>query len=93
VQKDFNRQLGVAIVGIGIIASTYFFSRGNPMLAMACLVATAAVDLLIYTLVGLVTVCYACHAIYRGFERNVEHEVFDLKKLEKYGGRPPRFGA
>ena len=92
LQKDFNRQLGVAIVGIGILFSTYFFHRRAPALAMASLVATAVIDLIIYSLVGTVTVCYACHAVYRGFERNPGHEAFDLKKLEKFGGRTPRFG-
>jgi hypothetical protein len=51
------------------------------------------VDFLVYFLVGEVTVCYACHAIFRGFERNPDHEPFDLKKLEKYGGRTPRGSA
>lgn len=60
------------------------------MLAMAALAGTAVIDLLVYVLVGDVTVCYSCHALYRGFERNPEHEAFDLKKLEKYGGRTPR---
>jgi hypothetical protein len=54
---------------------------------------TAIIDLVIYSIVGLVAVCYSCHAIYRGFERNPDHEPFDLKKLEKFGGRTPRFGA
>lgn len=90
VQKDFNRQLGVAIVGLGIIASIYFFARGRPTYAMASLGLTALVDFLAYSLVRNVTVCYSCHALYRGFERNPEHEPFDLKKLEKYGGRTPR---
>ena len=92
LQKDFNRQLGVGIVAIGILFSTYFFNRREPALAMASLVITALIDLIIYTLVGTVTVCYACHAVYRGFERNPKHEAFDLKKLEKYGGRTSRFG-
>jgi hypothetical protein len=92
IQKDFNRQTGVVIVAIGVIASTWFFSRREPFYAMLSLVVTALIDLLIYSLVGSVTVCYACHAVYRGFDRNPEHEPFDLKKLEKYGGRPPRFG-
>jgi Zn ribbon nucleic-acid-binding protein len=92
VQKDFNRQVGVAIVIVGIVFSTYFFNHRQPFYAMASLVATAVIDLIIYSLVGLVTVCYSCHAVYRGFERNPEHEPFDLKKLEKYGGRTPRFG-
>jgi len=93
IQKDFNRQLGVLIVGAGVLASTYFFYRRAPLEAMASLVITALIDLVIYALVRTVTVCYSCHAIYRGFERNPEHEPFDLKKLEKFGGRTPRFGA
>ncbi len=91
VQKDFNRQLGMAIVGIGIVTSIYFFARSQPIYALSTLGITALVDFLAYFLVGEVTVCYSCHAIYRGFEHNPEHEPFDLKKLEKYGGRAPRF--
>ena len=90
VQKDFNRQLGLVIVGLGIAASVYFFARGLPMYAMGALGLTALVDFLAYFFVRNVTVCYACHALYRGFETNPEHEPFDLKKLEKYGGRTPR---
>ena len=90
VQKDFDRQTGLAIVVIGIAASIYFYARSQPMAAMSVLGLTALVDYLAYFLVGEVTVCYSCHAIYRGFARNPEHEPFDLKKLEKYGGRTPR---
>jgi hypothetical protein len=90
VQKDFNRWAGVAIVVLGIVASVYFFARGQPVLAMAALGLTALVDFLAYLIVREVAVCYSCHAIYRGFKRNPEHEPFDLKKLEKYGGRTPR---
>jgi len=90
VQKDFNRSTGLAIVIFGIAASIFFFARGEPMIAMGALGLTALVDFLAYTLVREVTVCYSCHAIYRGFSRNPEHEPFDLKKLEKYGGRTPR---
>lgn len=90
-QKDFNRQLGMAIVGLGIVISIVFFARNQPIYAMSALAITALVDFLAYFLVGEVTVCYSCHAIYRGFKRNPEHEPFDLKKLEKYGGRTPRF--
>jgi Zn ribbon nucleic-acid-binding protein len=91
IQKDFNRSLGMAIVVIGVLLSVYFFARSQVLLAMACLGGTALVDLLLHRLVGDVTVCYSCHAIYRGFQKNPEHEPFDLKKLEKYGGRTPRF--
>ncbi len=90
VQKDFNRQVGMLIVGLGIVASLYFFSRREPMYAMGALATTALIDFLVYFFVRDVTVCYSCHALYRGFARNPEHEAFDLKKLEKYGGRTPR---
>jgi hypothetical protein len=90
VQKDFNRQVGMVIVGMGIAVSIYFFARSQPLFAMAALGMTAVVDFLAYFLVGEVTVCYSCHAVYRGFKRNPEHEPFDLKRLEKYGGRDPR---
>ena len=90
IQKDFNRSAGMAIVVLGIAASLYFFARGQPLLAMSALGLTAVVDFLAYYFVGEVTVCYACHAVYRGFLKNPGHEAFDLKKLEKYGGRTPR---
>jgi len=80
----------MGIVGLGIAASLYFFAKGLPLLAMAALALTALIDLLAYFFVREVTVCYSCHAIYRGFKRNPQHEPFDLKKLEKYGGRTPR---
>ena len=92
IQKDFNRAMGIFIVGLGIVLSLYFFAQEQPMYAMTALGATALVDFLVYFLVSDVTVCYSCHAIYRGFRKNPEHEPFDLKKLEKYGGRTPRFG-
>jgi hypothetical protein len=93
IQKDFNRLVGMTIVGLGIAASLYFFAKGEPFAAMAALGLTAIIDFVAYSLVGEVTVCYACHAVYRGFGKNPGHEPFDLKKLEKYGGRTPRGSA
>lgn len=90
VQKDFNRAVGIAMVVLGVVLSTYFFARRQPLFAMGALGLTALIDFLVYFLVREVTVCYACHAVYRGFKRNPEHEPFDLMKLEKYGGRAPR---
>src|SRR4030095_12563763 len=91
VQKDFNRNVGVAIVVLGSLVSLFFFSNSQPIYRMLALFASAAVDFLIYSLVGEVTVCYSCHTIYRGLDKNPEHGPFALKDLEKYGGREPRF--
>src|SRR5262245_56036875 len=57
VQKDFNRQVGMAVVGLGIAASIYFFARSQPLLAMGALGLTALIDFLAYILVREVTVC------------------------------------
>jgi hypothetical protein len=73
-----------------VMLSLVFFARGLPVLAMSALAGMALVDGVIYWLVGEVAVCYACHAIYRGFGRNPEHRGFDLELLERYGGREPR---
>jgi hypothetical protein len=91
IQKDFNRALGLAIVVIGSLASLFFLAHRQPLYAFLALGIMAVVDLLIYSMVSDVTVCYACHAIYRGFPRNPAHEHFELQDLEKYGGRDPRF--
>ncbi len=91
IQKDFNRSLGVAIVVVGVLTSVLFLSRSEPLYAMLSLGVTAAVDYVLYRMVGDVTVCYACHTIYRGFSKNPSHSTFDLKDLEKYGGRDPRW--
>ena len=91
IQKDFNRNAGLAIVVAGAIVSVLFFAWGDAFWSMATLGVTALVDILVYKLVGTVTVCYVCHAVYRGFPRNPEHLPFDLKDLEKHGGRDPRF--
>ena len=91
IQKDFNRNLGVAIVAVGSLVSLFFFSRSQPVWGMLALFVSAGVDFIIYSLVGEVTVCYSCHTVYRGFLKNPDHGPFDLKDLEKYGGRDPRF--
>jgi Zn ribbon nucleic-acid-binding protein len=91
IQKDFNRTVGVGIVILGSLVSLFFFSRSQPILGMLALFVSAGIDFLIYSLVGEVTVCYACHAIYRGLDKNPDHSSFELTELEKYGGRDPRF--
>ena len=80
----------MSIVVLGVAASIVLFALSNAFYAMLALVGTALVDAVIYFLVGEVTVCYACHAIYRGFDPNPEHAPFNLELLERYGGQDPR---
>lgn len=90
IQKDFNRNLGLGIVVGGSLVSVVFFGMREPVLALGALVAMALIDGAIWLWVADVTVCYSCHAIYRGFGKNPEHGPFSLELLERYGGRTPR---
>jgi hypothetical protein len=90
IQKDFSRFLGMAVVVVGVLASVVLFATGYAFLALGALVGMAIIDAVIYALVGTVTVCYACHTIYRGFPLNPDHEPFNLELLERHGGKDPR---
>lgn len=91
IQKDFSRALGIAIIVVGMAFCLYFFLIDRPLVAMAGLVVMALVDAAAYRMVGSVTVCYACHTIYRKFPLNPEHRPFNLEMLERHGGEDPRF--
>jgi hypothetical protein len=77
VQRDFNQKVGLGIVIVGAIFApfTYYASLGI----------AAAADAVLYLLVPEITVCYRCHAHFRGFPRNPRHEPFDLHIAEQYG--------
>jgi hypothetical protein len=80
VQRDFNQKAGLAVVVLGAVLApfTYYLS----------LVAAAAVDAGLYLLLPEITVCYRCHAHYRGFARNPAHQAFDLHLAEQYEAAP-----
>jgi DNA-directed RNA polymerase subunit RPC12/RpoP len=80
VQRDFNQKVGLAVVAAGalLVPFTPFYSS---------LFAAAIVDAVLYALVPEITVCYRCHAHFRGFARNPEHQPFDLHLAEQYDVR------
>ena len=86
VQKDFNRLLGVVIVavGVGLSYALYGFNMAALVLGLSVCV---AVDFILYKILPEVTVCYACHSIYREFTRNPQHKPFDLHIAEEYDHR------
>ena len=77
VQRDFNQKVGLGIVVVGalLVPVTPFYSS---------LFAAAIIDAILYALVPEITVCYRCHAHFRGFARNPEHQAFDLHLAEQY---------
>lgn len=84
-QKDFPQRLGLAMVGLGALLSTIAWANYQPGLAIGILMAFALVDLLLYTLMRDVLVCYRCQARYRqvNFEPD-DHPRFNLETAERY---------
>lgn len=80
VQRDFNQRAGLAIVIAGALLAPFtpYYSS---------LVVAALVDASLYLLLPEITVCYRCHAHFRGFARNPRHQPFDLHLDEQYGSR------
>jgi hypothetical protein len=77
VQRDFNQKVGLAVVIAGGLLAPFtpFYSS---------LFVAGAVDACLYLMLPEITVCYRCHAHYRGFARNRQHQAFDLHLAEQY---------
>ena len=75
-QKDFNRKVGCAIAGIGAVLA--------PFTKLISLLVCALIDLVLYLALPVITICYRCHAIYRGFGTNPSHEGFNLGINDRY---------
>jgi hypothetical protein len=79
-QKDFNRTLGLAVFVVAAILSV-------PTWGLS-LVAATIIDLVLYFVLGDVTLCYGCGAQHRGFEKNPAHGPFDLHVAEAVDREP-----
>jgi hypothetical protein len=66
VRKDFDPQLGLAFVITGAAISALFYFFRLDLIAYSILGAAVLVDLLIYRRLKSVTMCYRCHAEFRG---------------------------
>jgi DNA-directed RNA polymerase subunit RPC12/RpoP len=76
-RKDFNPRIGVAVVAIGALVSATFYWFGRDLIAYGILGAAALIDLVVYGRLKEVTVCYRCHAEFRGsYQRTAP--AFDL---------------
>jgi hypothetical protein len=80
VQRDFNQRVGLGIVVVGALLAPF-----TPY--YASLAVAAAADALLYLALPEITICYRCHAHFRGFVRNPGHEAFDLHVAEQYGAK------
>jgi transcription elongation factor Elf1 len=86
IQKDFPHGLGLGIVVVGFVVSSVFWYYLLPIAAYAVLLATAALDLVLYYLVPDVTICYRCLCQHRGAGSNPDDRFapFDLAIGERY---------
>jgi DNA-directed RNA polymerase subunit RPC12/RpoP len=77
VQRDFNQKAGLAVVLVGAALAPFtpFYSS---------LIVAALIDAGLYALLPEITVCYRCHAHFRGFASHPAHEAFDLHLAEQY---------
>lgn len=85
LQKSFNRNLGFAIVIIGIILS--FWTYGISLLVVAL------IDLILYRFLPPMMVCYCCDAEFRGFKRNPRFKAYNHLKAAHVKKQPTYPGA
>jgi hypothetical protein len=83
VRKDFDPKVGLGLVIAGGLVSAGFYWFGLDLVAYGVLAGAVLVDYLIYQWLGEVTVCYRCHAEFRGALRPIA-PAFDLHLADVY---------
>lgn len=83
-QKDFPARLGLALVALAAVLSTLAIAWYRPLIALGILMVFALIDLLLYTFMGDMLVCYRCGARHRKTEIAESHPRFDLEVNERY---------
>jgi hypothetical protein len=93
VRKDFNQQLGVGIVAVGIVLSTIAWYYRQIYLTYGIFFGTALLDFVLWLVMGNLLQCYRCQAQYRGMIGMEEHGGFDLETHEKHRQTAARLAA
>lgn len=66
VRRDFDPKVGLTFVVAGALISAVFYWFDQDLIAYGILAVAVVVDLLVYRQLKDVTVCYRCHAEFRG---------------------------
>jgi hypothetical protein len=66
VRRDFDPKVGLTFVIAGALISAVFYWFNRDLIAYSILAAAVVIDLLVYRRLKDVTVCYRCHAEFRG---------------------------
>ncbi len=92
-RKDFDPKVGLAVVIAGALISATFYWFGRDLIAYSILASAALIDLIVYGWLKEVTVCYRCHAEFRGAYTRAA-PAFDLHTADvleqEYGRRSGR---
>ena len=83
-QKDFPQRIGLLLVAVAAVLSTIAWANHQPELSIGILMAFALGDLLLYTFMKDMLVCYRCGARHRKTEIDAEHPGFNLETNERY---------
>jgi hypothetical protein len=92
-QKDFPPQLGLVIVGLGIVSSTVAVAMMRPVIGLGILMAFALADMVLFSVMRDALVCYRCHARFRHVGATDQHLKFDLELNERYRQEQARLQA
>jgi uncharacterized protein (DUF983 family) len=83
-KKDFPHWLAMIILVGGCALSFYTHYAYANWYTWAILFGSAAIDGVLYVLVGDALVCYRCNAHYKGFQASPAHQPFELTIAERY---------
>ncbi len=77
LRKDFDPKMGLAVVVVGALISAGFYWAGMDLVAYGVLGGAVVLDFVVAGWLGDVTICYRCHAEFRGGYRRTA-PAFDL---------------
>ncbi len=77
IRKDFNPKAGLAVVVAGGAISAIFYWFERDLVAYSILAGAVLIDLIVYSRLKDLTVCYRCHSEFRGAYRRTA-SAFDL---------------
>ena len=92
-QKDFPQGMGLLLVVIGGILSTWAWASYEPLIAIGVLMFFALGDLLLFLFMPDVLVCYRCKARHRQANMDENHPRFNLELAERYRQESIRLDA
>jgi hypothetical protein len=81
-RKDFDPKLGLAVVVTGALISAVFYFFDRDLIAYSILAGAALIDLVVYSRLKDITVCYRCHTEFRGAYRRTAG-AFDLHTADE----------